>query len=67
MSMGEVIRGVMPFMATQFAVMFLLVFFPVARHGAGALARRLTRIRPRLLTRRCSLPFLPTRSKETIR
>ncbi len=28
MSMGEVIRGVLPFMATQFFVMFLLVFFP---------------------------------------
>ena len=28
MGMGEVIRGVLPFMAMQFAVMFLLVFFP---------------------------------------
>ncbi len=28
MSMGEVIRGVLPFMAMQFAVLFLLVLFP---------------------------------------
>ncbi|WP_298232683.1 TRAP transporter large permease subunit, partial [uncultured Azohydromonas sp.] len=28
MKMDEVTRGVLPFMATQFAVMFLLVLFP---------------------------------------
>ena len=41
MKMDEVTRGVLPFMIAQFIVMFLLVLFPVAGAGAGALVRRL--------------------------